>query len=246
MLDAFHAHEKSFAPSLLSPPDARMGRWILLYATLQILSTLSVDTVGLKYSDKIRYFACPSLEGCPPWRSATSPSAESTPAAPSPGGAGVMQEARQTSSYCWIAPARWRALEAPGPNRAAYEMNGLRSPQVGLRGMGSHQSLSELDGRGVGRQFSVRGPVVMASSKGPSSLNSTPEFAPATVTPRLKPVTNSRVGSPPESYVLDTRPDVPTRNPRRDSPGGSPGLNPLGKGYEYRTTPNYNSQHGMV
>jgi hypothetical protein len=245
MLDAFHAREKSFSPMLLSPSDARMGRWILLYATLQVLSTLSVDTMGLKYSEKIRYFACPSLDGCPPWRSATSPSAESTPALPPPGGAGVMQEARQTASYCWIAPARWRALENPSQNRQPYEMNGLLSPTLSLRGIGSQQSLSELDGRALGRKYSVRSPVVLASSNAPSP-NLTPEFGPAALTPRLKPITSSRVGSPPESYVLDSKPEVPLRSPRRDSPSNSPALSPLGKGYEYRTTPNYNSQQGMV
>ena len=79
LLDAFQALEKSVSPSTLAPADARLGRWILLYAVLQVLSTLSVDIIGLKFSDKIRYFASPSLDGCPPWRSAASNGAEITP-----------------------------------------------------------------------------------------------------------------------------------------------------------------------
>lgn len=108
LLDTFQHHEKSFPPAILPPADARLGRWILLYAMLQVLSTLSVDVSGLKYSDKIRYFACPSLDGLPPWRSPTHPHHHPN-AAPAASLAATqsMADATQAMSYCWTAPERW-------------------------------------------------------------------------------------------------------------------------------------------
>ncbi|KAF2089151.1 hypothetical protein K490DRAFT_38953, partial [Saccharata proteae CBS 121410] len=64
--DDFLEYEKSVS-SALPPADARLGRWILLYAILQVLSTLSVDTIGIAHSDGVPYFLCPSLSNCPPW-----------------------------------------------------------------------------------------------------------------------------------------------------------------------------------
>lgn len=76
----------------MTPQDARLGRWILLYGLLQVLSTLSVDTLGLKYKEGVDYFVSPSLKKCPPWGSSTR---------------SAMTEASQTESYCWRAPDRW-------------------------------------------------------------------------------------------------------------------------------------------
>lgn len=50
-----------------TPREARLGRWVLLYGILQVLSTLSVDVQGLKHKDGARYFLCTDLKRCPEW-----------------------------------------------------------------------------------------------------------------------------------------------------------------------------------
>ncbi|KAF2454258.1 hypothetical protein BDY21DRAFT_274619, partial [Lineolata rhizophorae] len=66
LIDNLIRYEKSLQLTGVSPPDARMGRWILLYGILQVVSTLAVDTEGLRYKGT-QYFLCPQLGGCPPW-----------------------------------------------------------------------------------------------------------------------------------------------------------------------------------
>jgi hypothetical protein len=70
----------------VSPREARLGRWVLLYGILQVLSKLSVDTQGLKYSEGVQYFLCADLKRTPPW--------ETT-------GAHGLVEASQLASWCW-------------------------------------------------------------------------------------------------------------------------------------------------
>ncbi|KAF2273689.1 uncharacterized protein EI97DRAFT_352564, partial [Westerdykella ornata] len=69
LIDSFERFELSSstaAPSI-SPRDARLGRWILLYGILQVLSTLSVDVRDLKWTQGVNYFLCADLKRCPEW-----------------------------------------------------------------------------------------------------------------------------------------------------------------------------------
>lgn len=108
----------------MSAPEARLGRWVLLYGILQVLSTVSVSTAGLKHADKVRYHTGPSLEGCPPWRS--------------PDAAPLMIEACQQRSYCWVAPQTWSEPRAtsgvpaspPGYSNHQYELTEPANSQV--------------------------------------------------------------------------------------------------------------------
>jgi hypothetical protein len=170
VLDTFQHHEKSFPPSVLNPSDARLGRWVLIYSVLQVISTLSVDVIGMKYSSKIRYFASPSLSGLPPWQrgngGSTSPSLSASDAASSTSAVNaLMREATQKMSYCWLAPSRWANGSATGsgdltPTPPAYEMQATLLAPPGdfmtLRGSASASSLSELDGRALARARSMR------------------------------------------------------------------------------------------
>jgi hypothetical protein len=111
LVDAFLVHEKSFSMNSLSPVDARLGRWIMIYSVLQILATLSVDIDGLRYPAKTAYYTNPPLSGLPPWQHRQNAGG---------GGAGpaetyrtaLMREADVRRSYCWLAPARWAARAA--------------------------------------------------------------------------------------------------------------------------------------
>jgi len=106
ILDALIEHEKALhlspsSVSLISPADARLGRWILLYGILQTLATVSVDIEGLRYTEGCAYMLSCELEGCPPWR-VPGRDAEGTEWASHGFG-----EAKQERSYCWLAPSRW-------------------------------------------------------------------------------------------------------------------------------------------
>ena len=70
----------------MTPREARLGRWVLLYGILQILSTLSVDAQGLKHTEGVRYFLCTDLKRCPDWVTDGQPS---------------FFEPTQQRSWCW-------------------------------------------------------------------------------------------------------------------------------------------------
>ncbi|KAK7698716.1 hypothetical protein SLS57_012515 [Botryosphaeria dothidea] len=154
--DEFLEYEKNVAADLRDVPaaDARLGRWLLLYGILQVLSTLSVDTEGIKHKADVPYFLSPSLENCPPWppvRSLTG-----TRRAPS---AVAVREATQRQSHCWLAPLRWEG----GGEAAAVELNAggevplvlTSNPHAAEHNEGmlapapprSESRISELDGR---------------------------------------------------------------------------------------------------
>lgn len=53
--------------------DARMGRWLIIYCMLQMLSRLAVDIQGLWYTSGVPYFLNCDVAGCPPWAGAKFP-----------------------------------------------------------------------------------------------------------------------------------------------------------------------------
>ena len=89
LTEAFLRFEKSDDIGNVDPQNARRARWILLYGVLQVLSTLSVDTPDLFFSEGVSYFLNPRLKGTPPWRKGKSDDFE---------------EASPKLSYCWAAP----------------------------------------------------------------------------------------------------------------------------------------------
>ncbi|KAE9964171.1 hypothetical protein BLS_002128 [Venturia inaequalis] len=217
IIDEIGIYEKSFQMSGVQPHEARLGRWVLLYGILQVLSTVSVDTLGLKYKDKIKYFISPSLEGCPPWRSLE--------AAP------LMIDACQQRSYCWQAPQTWgenrSALSPPGYSNHQYELNEPPSSPI------------ELDSRALNRNRSMMSMNSIPGgmrSRSPSSLLRSP-----TVTVQLPSPMEGQVSSPglPPSRngtlrvtpVLmgqsgrDLKPEIPSRDQRRVSPLRSEPIN---------------------
>ena len=70
----------------MTPREARLGRWVLLYGILQVLSTLSVDVQGLRHTESVRYFLCTDLKRCPEWVT---------------NGQSDFLEATQQRSWCW-------------------------------------------------------------------------------------------------------------------------------------------------
>ncbi|KAF2814848.1 uncharacterized protein BDZ99DRAFT_408275, partial [Mytilinidion resinicola] len=86
LIDYFEQFELAADLKGVSPRESRLGRWVLLYGVLQVLSKLSVDTQGLKYSEGVQYFLCADLKRTPPWETTS---------------AHGMVEASQLASWCW-------------------------------------------------------------------------------------------------------------------------------------------------
>ncbi|KAJ4374160.1 hypothetical protein N0V83_002901 [Neocucurbitaria cava] len=86
LIDKFEQFELTTDLKTATPREARLGRWVLLYSILQVLSTLSVDVQGLKHTDGVRYFLCTDLKRCPEWVT---------------NGQMEYLEASQHRSWCW-------------------------------------------------------------------------------------------------------------------------------------------------
>lgn len=104
----------------MSPREARLGRWVLLYGILQVLSTLSVDVQGLKHTEGVSYFLCTDLKRCPEWVTT---------------GQTDFLEATQQRSWCWQrawdpTPVRNAPVEleaATMPDRSSVPLVRVRS-----------------------------------------------------------------------------------------------------------------------
>ena len=67
----FNAFERADRLGHVEPRAARIGRWMLVYAALQALSIVAVDTPGLKFADGVAaYHLNASLRGVVPWHAA--------------------------------------------------------------------------------------------------------------------------------------------------------------------------------
>ncbi|KAJ4358384.1 uncharacterized protein N0V89_002966 [Didymosphaeria variabile] len=89
LIDSFEQFELSADLKATTPREARLGRWVLLYGILQVLSTLSVDVQSLKHTDGVRYFLCTDLKRCPEWVT---------------NGQTELLEASQQRTWCWQRP----------------------------------------------------------------------------------------------------------------------------------------------
>jgi hypothetical protein len=168
--------------------------------------------MGLKYSEKIRYFACPSIAGLPPWKGP----AGSNSAVFENGITALMHDPSQKLSYCWLASARWGtpagSVGTLTPTPPAYEMsartgigNVASTALPSLAPIPDHigqlgnafaaQSLSELDGEAIlRRQRSVNrntlgstsGMTLVGSNSSPPPLLRSPVVISAN--PMLHPV----------------------------------------------------------
>lgn len=129
LIDQFEHFEIGSDLKNATPREARLGRWVLLYGVLQVLSTLSVDVQSLKHTDGVRYFLCTDLKRCPEW--VTNGQAE-------------YLEASQQRSWCW--QRAWDPMPfANGP----VELEGSSMPLSGTHGgelEGGTLSPNALDG----------------------------------------------------------------------------------------------------
>ncbi|KAF2203145.1 hypothetical protein GQ43DRAFT_412242 [Delitschia confertaspora ATCC 74209] len=141
LIDAFERFELATDVHRTTPRDARLGRWILLYGILQVLSRLSVDVAGLRFKENVPYFLCADMKRCPEW--VTNGHVETI-------------EASQQRSYCWT-----RSWSTKRTKSEAVELEASSIPLGGeLEGV---TNLTMLDGT------TMQSPI--APLDGPTMLN---------------------------------------------------------------------------
>ncbi|KAI1174810.1 hypothetical protein F4777DRAFT_366547 [Nemania sp. FL0916] len=93
LIESFVKFEKTDQVGAVDPFRARRGRWVLIYAVLQTLASVSVDGPSVRYKDGVAYHLSPRLKGTrtPPWKGASSSA----------------MEASHELSHCWVAPRTW-------------------------------------------------------------------------------------------------------------------------------------------
>ncbi|CAO2657346.1 Nn.00g034720.m01.CDS01 [Neocucurbitaria sp. VM-36] len=125
LIDKFEQFELTTDLKNTTPREARLGRWVLLYGILQVLSTLSVDVQGLKHTEGVRHFLCTDLKRCPEWVT---------------NGQMEYLEATQHRSWCWqrswdpmptqTAPIELEASTAMDRTDAANKYERERSAEI--------------------------------------------------------------------------------------------------------------------
>jgi hypothetical protein len=126
LIDKFEQFEMTTDLKNTTPREARLGRWVLLYGILQVLSTLSVDVRALKHTEGVRYFLCTDLKRLPEW--VTNKQTE-------------YLEASQHHSWCWqrawdpaptqTAPVELEATSSHDHTRSDFQLDSeTRAPGV--------------------------------------------------------------------------------------------------------------------
>ncbi|CAD0087860.1 unnamed protein product [Aureobasidium vineae] len=63
----FLNHEISTKYQQMDTHEGRLGRWIIVYCMMQLLSRVAVDIQGLRYTLGVEYHLNADLDGTPPW-----------------------------------------------------------------------------------------------------------------------------------------------------------------------------------
>ncbi|KAI4757787.1 hypothetical protein E4T52_10166 [Aureobasidium sp. EXF-3400] len=64
---AFLNHEASTKHQQMNTHEGRLGRWIIIYCIMQLLSKVAVDIQGLRYTSGVEYHLSADTDGTPPW-----------------------------------------------------------------------------------------------------------------------------------------------------------------------------------
>ncbi|KAH7078833.1 hypothetical protein BKA63DRAFT_531626 [Paraphoma chrysanthemicola] len=141
LIDKFEQFEMTTDLKNTTPREARLGRWVLLYGILQVLSTLSVDVQGLKHTDAVRYFLCTDLKRCPEWVT---------------NGQIEYLEASQQRSWCWqrswdpaptqTAPVELEATQSHEAPDSSPSSNDTRTQAASRQDRRTETEAEDLDG----------------------------------------------------------------------------------------------------
>lgn len=226
LIDKFERFELEADLKNGTPREARLGRWILLYGVLQVLSTLSVDVKSLKYTESVRYFLCTDLKRCPEWVT---------------NGQAASLEAHQLRSWCW--QRSWDPESVPngpaeleGSSTSASEeldstiIDGATLLQNDIRRIGE-----KIDGLGISREESRLDAHRELEIRRDNEKVMQGEFSTKTIDNSYR-LTESD---------FNQRPIIPTRNPLRSRSGssaqtsysGSPNVEQVNAPYGYVPSP---------
>jgi len=70
---AFLNHEASVVHHQMDTHEGRLGRWIVIYCMMQLLSKVAVDIQGLRYGRSVEYHLSADIDGTPPWNTSDFP-----------------------------------------------------------------------------------------------------------------------------------------------------------------------------
>ncbi|KAJ6256877.1 hypothetical protein Dda_8747 [Drechslerella dactyloides] len=116
LVAAYQLMEKSDRAIEIDPHDARKGRWLLIYAILQTLATITVDAPDLKWTENVDYFLCAPLKGLPPWEQQ-----------PQSSRSGEEDDFCQYRSHCWTVPFHWNSQSSA---KSLREIRSITDHQV--------------------------------------------------------------------------------------------------------------------
>ncbi|KAH8157138.1 hypothetical protein CIB48_g11109 [Xylaria polymorpha] len=125
LIEGFVKFEKTDMVGVVDPFTARRGRWVLVYAILQTLASVSVDSPNARYKDGVAYHLSPRLKGTrtPPWKGVSSPAVE----------------ASHELSHCWIAPRTWHTATDSAESDASVSSSGGADPVVRMMRSRAHK-----------------------------------------------------------------------------------------------------------
>ncbi|KAF3922610.1 hypothetical protein AA313_de0206971 [Arthrobotrys entomopaga] len=98
LVAAYQLMEKTDGTIEIDPHDARKGRWLLIYAVLQTLATITVDAPSLKWTENVDYFLCAPTKGIPSWEQQPQSSRN-----------GEEEDFCQYRAHCWTVPYQWNS-----------------------------------------------------------------------------------------------------------------------------------------
>ncbi|KAI1120898.1 hypothetical protein F5Y10DRAFT_113330 [Nemania abortiva] len=125
LIESFVKFEKTDQIGAVDPFCARRGRWVLIYAVLQTLASVSVDSPNVRYKDGVAYHLSPRLKGTrtPPWKGVSSPAIE----------------ASHELSHCWVAPRTWHQAADSAESDTSITSAGTDPVIRMMRSRGHHQ-----------------------------------------------------------------------------------------------------------
>ncbi|KAF2970446.1 hypothetical protein GQX73_g3122 [Xylaria multiplex] len=110
LIEGFVKFEKTDQIGAVDPFCARRGRWVLVYAIIQTLASVSVDSPNVRYKDGVSYHLSPRLKGTrtPPWKGVLTPTIE----------------ACHELSHCWVVPRTWQQAADSTESDTSVASNG--------------------------------------------------------------------------------------------------------------------------
>ncbi|KAI0435899.1 hypothetical protein F4803DRAFT_264951 [Xylaria telfairii] len=125
LIEGFVKFEKTDLVGVVDPFTARRGRWVLVYAILQTLASVSVDSPNARYKDGVSYHLSPRLKGTrtPPWKGVSSPAVE----------------ASHELSHCWLAPHTWHTATDSAESDASVGSSGGADPVIRMMRSRAHK-----------------------------------------------------------------------------------------------------------